>query len=65
MKREPSLEILLNLSWFLARVASGLDYEQPLIFLRDSRVGEHASARENHGITPEPAQKKPQAPRVS
>ena len=25
-----------------------VDYEQSLIFLRDSRVGEHASARENH-----------------
>ena len=24
-----------------------LDYEQSLTFLRDSRVGEHASAREN------------------
>ena len=25
-----------------------LDYEQSLIFLRDSRVGEHTSVRENH-----------------
>ena len=25
-----------------------LDYEQSLIFLSDGRVGEHASARENH-----------------
>ena len=29
-------------------VSEHLDYEQSLIFLRDSRVGEHASARENH-----------------
>ena len=33
---------------FVSSNVQRVDYEQSLIFLRDIRVGEHASARENH-----------------
>ena len=39
---------MLTISKVNKVLANILDYEQSLIFLRDSRVGEHASARGNH-----------------